>query len=289
MNDVAAPPAAPSLAGKRILTTRAAHQAGEFLDLLAELGAEAESLPTIAVVDPTSWNDLDEAIRKLQEQSAGRFQNSFYEWVFFTSVNGVEWFFKRVRELGFDLRILGGTRVCAIGTATAEALLNRDIAVDLIPREFKAEGVIESFLETHGGPDRVAGIRVLLPRARVARDVLPVELRKLGVHLDIAETYQTVKPALDVERWKTRLLAGEFDAITFTSSSTVSQFAELFAGCPVAELLARTRVACIGPITGDTARKLGLAVDIQPAEYTIPALTRAISEFFTSRPGGHAR
>jgi uroporphyrinogen-III synthase len=276
------------LAGKRILITRAAHQAGEFLDRLAETGAEAESLPTIAVVDPTSWNDLDEAIRKLREQSAGRFQTSFYEWVFFTSVNGVEWFFKRVRELGFDLRLLGGTRVCAIGTATAEALLNRDIAVDLIPREFKAEGVIESFLETHGGPDRVAGVRVLLPRARVARDVLPVELRKLGVQIDIAETYQTVKPAIDVEQWKKRLLAGEFETITFTSSSTVSQFAELFEGCPVTELLARTRVACIGPITGDTARKLGLTVDIQPTEYTIPALTRSIAEFFSAHPGGLA-
>jgi uroporphyrinogen-III synthase len=278
-----------SLAGKRILTTRAAHQAGEFLDLLTGFGAEAESLPTIAVVDPISWDDLDTGLRRLHEQSAGRFRTSFYDWVFFTSGNGVEWFRKRLDALGFDLRILGGTQVCAVGTATAEALLEQGIVVDLIPEEFKAEGVIESFTARHGGPEGVAGVRVLFPRARVAREVLPDKLRQLGVRIDIVETYRTIKPEIDVARWQSRLRAGEFDAVTFTSSSTVTQFAELFPGQPVTELLSNTQVACIGPVTSDTARELGLRVAIQPNEYTIPALALAMSDFFTANPGGLIR
>jgi uroporphyrinogen-III synthase len=268
------------LFGKRILTTRAEHQAGDFLSLLTEYGAHAESLPTIHIADPTSWDPLDAALEKLKAQSHFDAPERFYEWLFFTSVNGVERFWKRLRRHGADMRALGGTRVCAIGPATAAALAALNIAVDLIPTEFKAEGVIESFVAFYGGAAGVAGRRILLPRARVARDTLPVELAKLGAHLEIVETYQTVSPKIDAKLWESRLRDGEFDVVTFTSSSTVTQFAKLFPNAHLAELLHATAVACIGPVTGDTARRCGLEVAVQPKDYTIPALAQSIADFF---------
>ncbi len=268
------------LHGKRILVTRAAHQASAFVALLEQYGAETTALPTIAVTEPTTWDSLDGALRRLREQATG--VRDHYDWVFFTSANGVAFFLKRLQFHGDEpQQLLRGLRVCAIGKGTAGALRDAGLAVDLIPATFNAEGVIECFVAVHAG--QVAGLRVLFPRARVAREVLPESLAALGVQLDIVEAYQTVRGDLDPSIWVGRLQSSEFDVVTFASASAVFQFAEAFAPVPLRELLGRTLVASIGPVTSQAVREVGLVVAIEPPEATLPALAAAIAAYYALR------
>ena len=256
------------LAGKTILITRARNQSSEFATRLRDLGAEVIEFPTIEIVPPLSWERLDLAIDQLKS----------YDWIIFTSANGVNFFFERLRERRKDCYLPSSLKVCAIGPATAYQIRDRGIQVDYTPKEFIAEAILEGFKQM-----AVKGRRILLARAKEARDVLPQGLRKMGAEVDVVETYQTMKPKGGSRRLKKLLRDGGIDVITFTSSSTVNHFAELLKKEELEKLLDGIAIACIGPITARTATGWGMRVRIRPKEYTIPALTQAIVEYFAKR------
>jgi uroporphyrinogen III methyltransferase/synthase len=255
------------LFGKRILITRAREQASQFAKRLEAAGAEVVEFPAITIVPPESWVPLDAAIARLRE----------YQWAIFTSVNGVRFFWERLTLAGRDLRDLSGITVCAIGPATAGALLSHGIRADLVPSEFKAEAVVEAV-----GARPIQGARVLLPRAAEARDVIPKELARLGAQVDVVPTYRTIKSSAEAEVIRALLREGKIHAVTFTSSSTVTYFLDLI-GEEAAALLKDVVVASIGPITAETAMKHGIDSHVVPGQYTIPALAEALAAHFQTR------
>ncbi|MCX5724336.1 MAG: uroporphyrinogen-III C-methyltransferase [Nitrospirae bacterium] len=259
------------LFGKRIVLTRAQEQAGEFSQLLAAYGAEPVEVPTIQIVPPASWQAIDDAIACL----------GAYQWLIFTSMNGVGPFMDRLHAAGKDARALANLRLCAIGPRTAQELKIHGLTADLVPAEFQAEGVIASLTQVG-----IRGSRVLIPRAEVAREILPEQLRELGAVVDVIPVYRTIVPTVDVASLTQQLRDGRVAALTFTSSSTVRNFVELFGGPQaVTRLVAQVAVACIGPITARTAEEQGLTVRIMPAENTVPALAQAIVKYFSEGAG----
>jgi uroporphyrinogen III methyltransferase/synthase len=255
------------LFGRRIVVTRAREQASAFLKALAEQGAECIEFPTIEVAPPQDWAPLDRAVRSLES----------YQWMLFTSVNGVKWFLERLGFLGKDVRDLKGLKIGAIGPKTAGAWLGFGIKPDLVPQEYRAEAIVECFKKW-----KMEGQKILLPRAAKAREILPHELRKMGAHVDVVPAYQTIMPGHDTSHVRKMLENGAIDMVTFTSSSTVTNFLEMFGaeGQKLKAWMKNVTIACIGPITADTARKKGLSVNIVPPHYTIESLTTRIVEFF---------
>ncbi len=257
------------LLGRRVLVTRTREQAGDLTRRLERLGAEVIPCPTIALIPPENWEPLDAAIRRMET----------YDWVIFTSPNGIRFFRERLRAQGRDLRALGRARVAAIGPQTAAALEEAGILADLVPARFQAEGVVEALA---GEP--LAGKRILLPRAAVAREILPETLRGRGATVDVVPAYRTVPPpeiAADV----CRLLAERgVDVVTFTSASTVGHFAALCGEAPYREWLRGVEVACIGPVTAQRAEELGIKPTILPKAATIPSLVEAIARRFQQKP-----
>jgi uroporphyrinogen III methyltransferase/synthase len=250
------------LFGKRVLVTRAREQAYELSQLLLACGAEPIECPTIQVVPPEDWRELDTALAEV----------SRFDWLIFTSVNGVKPFMDRLQQQGVDARALAGVKICCIGPRTARELTRYGIRADLVPSEFQAEGVIAAF-----SAQPIAKQRILIPRAAVAREILPEELRRLGAEVRVVTAYRTVLPATDRERFKDLFRRREVDLITFTSSSTVRNFAALFDSPEeMHKLVSHLPVACIGPITAATAKEHGLTVTIMAAENTIPALVDAL-------------
>lgn len=256
------------LAGRRIVITRQREQAGGLREALQKKGATVVELPTIAITAPGSWQPLDNALRRLES----------YEWVVFTSANGVESFFSRLRRLKKNTRLLRRARIAAIGPATAAALKRYRVRADVVPEEFRAEGLLAALKNEHW-----RGQHVLLARAAAARAVLPRQLRRRGARVEVVEAYQTVLPRLS--RKQTRQILGRRkpDLITFTSSSTVRNFFALLGRRPARRALAGVAVATIGPITSGTVRALGLRVAVEANPYTIPALVRAIEKYFRDR------
>ena len=254
------------LLGKKVLITRAREQSSEFTTRLKKLGAEVIEFPTIEIVPPSSWKEVDHAIAKLKS----------YDWVIFTSANGVHFFFQRLKEKGKNRRSLSGSKICAIGPATAKQLKKRKIRVDLVPKEFIAESILRGFKKMG-----TEGKQILLARAKKAIDVLPQGLKRMGAKVDVVEVYRTVKPRGGSRRLKQLLEKGKVDVITFTSSSTVSHFIDLLKKEDVKNLLKEVALACIGPVTARTVKEASLKVHIQPKEYTIPGLTQAIAEYFS--------
>jgi uroporphyrinogen III methyltransferase/synthase len=254
------------LFGRRIVVTRPRAQAASFIERLADAGAEVVPCPTIEIVPPASWEPLDAAIRRLQE----------FDWLVFTSVNGVRMFFDRLRVLGRDVRALHRARLAAVGPQTAEELQERGLLPDVVPTEFRAEGVAQAMEAA-----AVKGQRVLLPRAAGAREILPALLRDAGATVEEVHSYETVVARVDVGEVRDLLERGAVDLVTFTSSSTVRNFLALV-GSDAVDLLRRTKIGCIGPITADTATDAGLQVAIQPAAYTVPAFTEAILQHFAA-------
>ncbi|PKQ38005.1 MAG: uroporphyrinogen-III C-methyltransferase [Actinobacteria bacterium HGW-Actinobacteria-1] len=253
------------LFGKTVVVTRSRAQASALTDALEDLGAEVLEFPAIKVVDPESFEPVDDAIRNLD----------LYSWLVLTSVNGVERFFDRLEYADKDARALAGLRVAAIGPATAAACIARGVRPDYVPDEYRAEGVLEGLCERGVG----AGTNVLLARALEAREVLPEKLRERGARVDVVPVYRTIvgegEPGvLD------RLRDGDIDAVTFTSSSTVTNFITLTEGIDLADALKGALVASIGPITSDTARAAGLTVGVEAEEYTIPGLVTAVAKHF---------
>ncbi|MEK7702008.1 MAG: uroporphyrinogen-III synthase [candidate division NC10 bacterium] len=262
------------LAGRTIVVTRAAAQAQRFVQLLEEAGARVVPAPTIAIEPPASWEPLDAALGALDT----------FSWVIFTSVNGVQMVDRRLNARGVPWSTVARKRVAAIGPATAEALAEHGVRVEVVPGEYRAEALVER-LKPRLGP----GDRVLLPRAKETRDVLVVELKRLGASVTEVPAYQTRRVENGVARLREALASGAIDAVTFTSSSTARNFAELFSEEERHAWRGRVAVASIGPITAATAAECGFATDVMPSEYTIPALARAIADYFSRVPKSSGR
>ncbi|MBA2504182.1 MAG: uroporphyrinogen-III synthase [Pyrinomonadaceae bacterium] len=260
------------LLDRTIMITRPRTQAAEFAQQLEDYGARVVQCPMIEIIEPESYEAVDEAIGNLYG----------YDWVIFTSANGVEYFMRRLSVNGRDASALDDLRVCAIGERTAEALREAAVHVDVVPEEFKAEGVFRA-LETYmGGREKLQGQVFLFPRAAVARDYLPRALEEACARADVVTVYRTVPPQnLDRARVEVMLAGGGIDCITFTSSSTVANFALLFDTTDLNQLLAGVDIACIGDITAQTAADYNLQIDIQPAEFTTAALASAIADFYS--------
>jgi uroporphyrinogen III methyltransferase/synthase len=255
------------LFGKRVLVTRARDQASETAELLREQGAEPLLVPTIAIEPPTDPGPLRQALSSLR---AGG-----YSWVAFTSANGVERTFGELAAQGADARAFAPAKIAAIGPATARALERRGLRADVVAKEFRGEGLATAMLEALSGSG--SGARVLLARAAKARDALPEALRAAGCEVDVVAAYETHPPPQAVaDELAHDLRQGRVDAVAFTSSSTVDNLCDLL-GSETTGLLARPRIAAIGPITRDTALGRGLRVDVVPAEYTVPALVAALA------------
>ncbi len=252
------------LAGRRILITRAAEQAAGLSTLLEAEGADVLTLAAISIEPTNDYSALDRALGQIAR----------YHWVIFTSANGVRAFVTRLHQAGLDWRACKGVRLGAIGPATAEALRASGARPDFMPDEYVAEAII-------AGIGEVAGLRILLPRADIAREALAVELRRLGAEVEEIAAYRTVTRPLDAQM-VTEALAQRPDAITFTSSSTVRGFVAALPGLPAAEALRGVAVACIGPITAQTAREAGLTPQIIAQDYTMPGLTRALVSYFSA-------
>ena len=256
-------PAAMPLHGRRFVITRAREAGGAFAAGLRALGAQVTEFPTIEIVAPDSYTAIDAALAR----------TTSFDWVIFTSATGVERMLERMKTRGVDPLALGGAKLGAIGPATAARLAERALTVAAMPREYRAEAIVEAL-----GAERIRGARILIPRAQVAREVLPEMLIAAGAReVVVAPVYKTVKPAnAPVERVRELAAAGAIDLVAFTSSSTVTNFCEMI-GASVARGL---RAAAIGPITAETARASGLQVVVQPTEYTVPALIAAIRDYF---------
>lgn len=252
------------LFGKRIVATRTREQSRALRDALEESGAEVIEVPAIEIRDPQSWQKLDGAIGRLEE----------FDYLLFTSANGVKKFLPRLQECGRDVRDLKGLQIGAIGPGTAAELAKTGIRVDFMPREFRAEGLIEYFktIDLHGKA-------ILIPRAKVARDILPVTLKEQGARVEVVECYETVQPRFARGELE-RILTPPPDAVTFTSSSTVTNFLQLLDEHQLRGILGHMAIASIGPITSDTIRRNGLEVSIEAAESTIPGLVQALQNYF---------
>ena len=254
------------LLGKRIVVTRARAQASEFIRHLTDLGAECLEFPTIEVKAPLDWAPLDQALNTLDE----------YEWIIFTSVNGVDFFFRRLFELGRDVRALHHLKTAAIGPATADRLLAHGLRSDIVPESYRAESIISAFTDLD-----IQGLRILLPRAEEARSILPEELRKMGGLVNEVTAYRTLAVNQNRADLIAKLEQGAIDMLTFTSSSTAKNFKALLPEDRFAELTRGVTVASIGPITTDTARQLGFDVHLTAEVYTIAGLCDAIVQHFT--------
>jgi uroporphyrinogen-III synthase len=279
----------PTLTGLRVLVGRARHQAGDLSGELRKLGATVIEIPFIEIRKPRSFRPLDAALRHLKD----------YDWLILTSVNGVKALWERMGRLRLEAQALQNLGVAAIGPATKKAMERGGIRVDVVPEEYIAESVVRSLRR------RVQGKRVLLVRAKVARDVIPRELRKAGAQVDVVEAYETVVPESSRTRLRALLLhpARRPHLVTFTSSSTARNFVELLADRRIQPLtrvssprrrtrdvnlakisLEGVRFASIGPVTSSTLRALGLSVDIEALKFSIPGLVQSIVASSTTAP-----
>jgi len=261
------------LFGKRVLVTRPREQAAELVDRLTALGAESIEAPMIRMAPP---EDPDPLLRAASNPDA-------FDWIIFTSANAVDAFMTALLDGERDVRALKGPRICTSGTATADKLATYAIKADLIPREFRADAVVASLLALGS----MAGVRVLLPRADIGREVIAEQLREAGAEVTEVIAYRTILE--DAQREGDpdiygMLLEGRIDVATFTSPSAIRNFAKIYGADQVADLLKNTVVATIGPVTADAARQLGIPVTIQPKTYTVPALVDAIAAHYAPAP-----
>jgi uroporphyrinogen-III synthase len=254
------------LAGTRILVGRARHQAGILSASLRGLGASVVEIPFIEIRKPQSYRPLDDALRNIKT----------YHWLILTSANGVEAMWERVRKLRITRRALKHLKIAAIGPATKKAIVKHGLKVKMVPEEYVAESVVK------GLRDEVKGKRIVLIRAKVARDVIPEELRAAGAQVDVVEAYETVVPEKSRARLRAlmRIATRRPDVVTFTSSSSAKNFADLLGdvtgGARGAGLLKGVHFASIGPVTSATLRELRLPVAIEAREFTMGGLIRAI-------------
>ena len=260
------------LFGRRIVVTRSTEQAGEFLEMLEDLGAEAIPAPTVRILPPEDLGSLQRACAE-----AGT-----YDWIVFTSANAVDYFMNCLVAVS-DVRELKGVRICTIGPSTASRIAKYGIRVDLTPAEFRTEALVDSMKAQAA----VENARVLLPQSDIAREMLGDELRAAGAHVVEVVAYRTVLASgeregdHDVYRM---LLDRQIDAVTFTSASTVRNFVEILGHDQAIDLLRNTVVASIGPVTAEAAQQLDIRTAVMPERYTIPDLVQALVEHFAGRP-----
>ncbi len=254
------------LAGTRILVGRARHQAGSLSASLRRLGASIIEIPFIEIRKPQSYLPLDNALKNIKS----------YDWLILTSANGVEAMWERLRRLRITRRNLKHLQIAAIGPATKKVIVKHGLKVKMVPEEYVAESVVK------GLRDKIKGKRVVLIRAKVARDVIPEELRAAGAQVDVVEAYETVVPEKSRSRLQTLMknAARRPHIVTFTSSSSAKNFAELLgnfeAGLPSAGWFQNVQFASIGPVTSATLRELHMPVAIEAREFTMGGLIRAI-------------
>ena len=249
------------LAGKRIVVTRAHKQAEGLSSLLRGYGAEVIEAPVIEICPPDSFDALDEALRNILQ----------YDWLVLTSVNGVEALFSRLEAVGLSIDSLQHLKIAAIGPATEERIQDHGLVVDIVPPRYVAEEVVRALRK------QIKGERVLLVRAKVARDVIPEQLRHAGAQVEVIEAYQTVIPEGAKERLQQIFSNGEpLDAITFTSSSTVKNFLTLVVGTDIPARLSKILFASIGPVTSETLREYSLPVHVEADEFTMGGLAQAL-------------
>ena len=252
------------LFGRRIVVTRTREQASELVANLEEHGAECFEYSTIHIEPVADYSLLDRAIDEMAD----------YQWILFTSLNAVTYFFERLYALRCDSRHLAGARIAAVGRATADELLRYGIRADLIPEKFTGEGLAEALVQTS-----VRGSRILLPRALQAGELLPDALTEAGAEVTVAPTYRNVPPQGRKDELRDQLQDGDIDLLTFTSSSTVNNFLTMVDARDndeLHQLLDGVTIAAIGPVTAATIREHGLHVDIQPEKYTIADMVQAI-------------
>lgn len=258
----------PPLAGRTIIVTRAREQASELAAALATLGAEVIQFPTIKIAPVQDKAPLEAALANLDA----------YKWLVFTSVNGVKFFWEGLERHGLDSRRLAKLAIAAIGSGTAAALGRKGIKPDLLPKDFVAESLASAIIEAEGG--RLENCRVLLPRAKQARNVLPDMLAAKGAVVDVAPVYETLPSEEGKEEVLELLATNAVDCVTFGSSSTVRNFLD---AVPVGLLLEHpeTRLAAIGPVTANAIAAYGLKTSILPKRHDMPAFVAAIAGYFT--------
>lgn len=262
------------LAGWRILVTRPREQSRELCDIIEQLGGEAVIFPTIRIEDPLDSAPLDQAIRRLNR----------YEWIVFTSVNGVKCFMSRMAALlGKDWQgSLAHTRIAAIGPKTAKALTQNGLSVDVLPEEYRAEALLEA-LAGQVAP----GDRLLLPRADIARKVLPEGLRQLGCEVTEVDAYRVVRERNRAQQVAHLLTVKRIHVVTFTSPSTVKHFVQALdeTSSQWREALDTVHIGCIGPVTADSVRALIREPDVVAEDYTVSGLATAICSLRAQREG----
>lgn len=253
------------LQGRTVLITRARHQAGSLASALEKEGAQVLAIPSIEIVPPDTYAPLDAALA----------ENRKYEWLILTSVNGVAVLAQRMEHLGLTPAALLHLKVAAIGPATARALQALQIHVDVLPPEYVAESLVGSLR------GQVHGKRVLLIRAKVARDLVPVELQKAGAVVDVIEAYRTIVPDASCAALRQALAGPDRlpDIVSFTSSSTVTNFFRLMHQAGISAWPAPMVAASIGPITSRTLREHGIEPDVEANEFTIPGLVQSMCQW----------
>jgi uroporphyrinogen III methyltransferase/synthase len=262
------------LFGHRVLVTR---EHAEGFERLEELGAEIIEFPTIEIVPPESHEELDSSIERV----------TTYDWLIFTSRNGVKYFFRRYFEKDRDIRDLRGIKICAVGSKTAQEVRKYGLKVDLIPEEFRAEGLIEMFSKAQNA-EGVAhsklfkGMRFLLPRAENAREIFPEKVREFGGEIDVPVAYRTIKPESRGKRLRRFLKEGRISIATFTSAATFHNFREIM-GEDAETLLKGVAIAVIGPVTAKAIEKAGLHADVMPREATIEAMVEEIIRWISEK------
>ena len=245
------------LEGKSVLVTRARGQNEELREMLERLGAQVVEVPTIEIRPPETWDGVDQAITRLSD----------YDWLIFTSVNAVDAFLDRVPETP-------SAKIAVVGTETARRIRQRGLTPDLVPRNLRAEGLIQSF------PKELHGVRMLLPRAEVASEDLPRTLRERGAALDVVTVYRTGLPAIGGAELRSKLEGHQIDCVTLTSGSIVRNLIQMLDGSPALDLLSRPALAVIGPVTRQCVIEAGLWVEIEPKTATIRDLVEAIRTYF---------
>jgi uroporphyrinogen III methyltransferase/synthase len=247
------------LLGKTILITRAASQSDSLRNGLESAGARVIELPAIQIVPLEDWTEVDRAVANLPS----------YDWVIFTSANAIEHFMPRVQKAGMECRV----SIAVVGTSTAQSLQKWNLAASLVPSSFRAEGLMEAF------PTNLSGMRMLLPRAETAREILPDELRRRGATVDVVPVYRTAKSSMDPQDVAAIFSQERVDAVVFASPSAVRFFTDVLAE-DLSSTLGPIPIATIGPVVREAVESLGLKVSIQPEQATMPDLTRAICRYF---------
>lgn len=256
------------LAGRRVIVTRAPHQAVALASRLESLGAEVIHIPTIEICPPLDWTPVDNVLESLE----------VYDWIVFTSANAVDFFLQRFDEKKLERRLLGGRRFAVVGSQTRRRLEDQGLSVDLQPAVFTSSALVSEFLSRYRGDEELRGVRLLVPTSSISRDIIRSALAGNGAIVDIVEVYRTTCPSVEPFELRSRLNASDADSIVFASPSAIQNLERMLGHGDFVELLSRLRVVCIGPVTKQAAQRLGVNVAAEPGESTVEAIVSMLVE-----------